>query len=146
MGAAPAAPAVLPSIPGPVNRPTLVVGWVLPPMRGRMEPILAVLHSLLDTFWFSEGVASSDSQLVPMDDATVLVLSWSCGQRRARNRCGRTVRSKWTEYAWIGGTLTSQYFVESMFGQVEGSRGGGGSRGRTSRSSRGLSSAPNAQD
>jgi len=120
MGAAPAAPAVLPTVPGPVNRPTLVVGWVLPPMRGRMEPILAVLHSLLDTFWFSEGVASSDSQLVPMDDATVLVLSLELRPEASAEQVWKNVRSKWTEYAWIGGTLTSQYFVESLFGQVRG--------------------------
>lgn len=120
IGSLPPAPATLPGVSAPVSRPTLVVGWALPPMRDRLEPILSVLPALVEGQWFGEGVTGVDTQLVSMDDATVLALSLELQPDANPNDVWTRVRGLWSKQAWNGGSLTGQYFVERVFGQLRG--------------------------
>ena len=112
------APSPLPSVTTTVRRPTLLVGWRVPPMQDRMEPVLAILPALVEDYVWAEGVVARSADILPMDDAAVLMLSLELQPEADAEAVWKKVKSYWTEEAWGGGTLTAQYFVESFFGQV----------------------------
>jgi len=115
----PPAPATLPTIFGQVSRPTLVIGWKMPPMQGRMEPVLSMLPTLAAGHAYVDGVSSVNAGLISMDDATVLNLELELQPDANPDEVWKEMRSRWKD-AWGGGSLRQQWFVESRFGQIRG--------------------------
>jgi zinc protease len=115
----PPAPATLPVVLGPVSRPTLVVAWKLPPMQGRMEPVLAMLPALVTGEVRADGITSKSTGIASMDDAAVLYLETELEPDAKPEEVWKDMRSHLKD-AWGGGDLRHQWFVEGRFGQVRG--------------------------
>ena len=120
IGPPPPAPATLPAITAPVSRPQLLVGWTMPPMRGRMEPVLSILPGLVENRVYAKGVTGVDAEISDHDDASMLVLTLELDPDADPEEVWKTVRERWKEQAWRGGTLTRDAFIEDLFGQVRG--------------------------
>jgi len=115
----PPAPGTLPTVQALVSRPTLVVAWKLPPMRGSMEPVLSMLPALVTGEARADRITSKGAGIVSMDDAAVLFLEAELEPDADPEEVWREMRNHLKD-AWGGGTLRYQWFVEGRFGQVRG--------------------------
>jgi len=116
----PPAPATLQVVTAPVSRPTLLVGWILPPLRDRMEPVLATLPALLETRWYPEGVNSVDAEVTDLDEAGLLALQLELDPDASAEQVWKGVQDRFKPESWSGGTQTTTAFIEDVFGQVRG--------------------------
>ena len=115
----PPAPATLPTVLAQVTRPTLLVGWKLPPARDRMEPIIAMLPAMVQANAYVDGVSSAATNLASMDDAAVLRLELELQPDASPEEVWKRVKSACAG-AWGGGSPGAHWRIESNFGQVRG--------------------------
>ncbi|HET9155069.1 MAG TPA: insulinase family protein, partial [Myxococcaceae bacterium] len=114
-GLPPPAPAKLPVVVAPVQRQQLVVGWVLPPSNGRMEPVHALLPQFVEVrARYMRGVEGASASLLKHADASVLTLSVELEEGRDPEDMLKKLREDWDLF-WREGTLTRMDRMERQF-------------------------------
>jgi zinc protease len=118
-GQLPPAPAKLPTVSDPAaRRPQLLVGWVLPPGDTRMEPVYSSLPAFVEgRAQGISGVESADAQMMPLADASVLLLFITLQEGRDPEETVKKLRDDWAWF-WRERNTATMHAVEKEFAYV----------------------------
>jgi zinc protease len=112
------APLPTPQVAVPIDHRQLMVGWRLPPARDRVEAVLASLPSFVaERAWMLPGVENAHADIVPLKQASVLVLSVDLKSDADAESVFARLQRDWSDF-WREGSQTQMWWIDRAFVQI----------------------------